>query len=150
MQLTFVTIKKQYETETCHIVRNASSIRCKNSMHGHSYKWFISIYGPVKDNGMVIDFIDLKPVKDFIDQFDHSTVFWDKEDYKIVEFFKKHFERVLVMKKNCTAENMATLVHKFVTDWLSNNDYSVTVEVFETRTGSAIAINHDVNDILIK
>ena len=150
-------ISKLFETETSHIVREAVSERCKNNIHGHSYLWKVFIEtSACQSNGMVLDFKELKPVKDFIDLFDHTTVFWAKEDTKIINFFKDNFDRILIMQKNPTAENMARLVCKFTNDWLlsiPNANYQVytctRVEVNETRTGCGISSgDYDVEDIL--
>ena len=68
------------------------------------------------------------------------------------------------MKKNCTAECMASLIHKFTQDWLnveknrsaseeligSKNYYRcVEVRVHETTTGCAIADSSDEDDVCI-
>ncbi len=135
-------ISKTFTTETSHIVRNASSIRCAENIHGHSYRWIVYIKGHLQQNGMVIDFTDLKPIKEFIDLFDHATVFWKEENEDIIRFFKSNFCRVIVMNKNCTAENMARVVLKFSIDWLRKNYPNCwldKVEVWETATGCGIA-----------
>lgn len=146
-------IQKKFTTETAHIVREASSIRCKNNIHGHSYSWVVTLQGDLDSAGMVIDFKDLKPIKDFIDLFDHATVFWSKEpDAEILTFFQAKFSRVLIMKQNPTAENMARLVFKFATDWLKANHPTIIitqVDVWETATGCGIATSCSDNDILV-
>lgn len=152
--MKFGTIEKTMRTETAHIVREAVSTRCRFNIHGHSYKWVVSITGPIQENGMVLDFKELKPIKDFVDLFDHSTVFWSKEDPEIIDFFDEHFQRVLVMQKNPTAENMARLLHKVTIDWAKNNpeidyeNYLVETKVWETDTGAAISTEHDENDFV--
>ena len=46
---------------------------CKN-LHGHSYKLEVTVAGELDDNGIVIDFGDLRAVVDreVIDVFDHT------------------------------------------------------------------------------
>jgi 6-pyruvoyltetrahydropterin/6-carboxytetrahydropterin synthase len=46
---------------------------CKN-LHGHSYKLEVTVAGELDDNGIVIDFSDLRAVVDreVIDVFDHT------------------------------------------------------------------------------
>jgi 6-pyruvoyltetrahydropterin/6-carboxytetrahydropterin synthase len=148
-------IEKVFETETAHIVRGATSERCKFNVHGHSYKWEVEICGPVNDFGMVIDFIELKPIKEFIDLFDHAMILWSEEENSFVDFFKTNCKRVMVMKKNTTAENMARLVHKYTNEWLNHrpggtpDTYKCTqVNVWETRTGCGIATSSDTDDII--
>jgi len=144
-------IRKIFKTETAHIVRNAASLRCRYNIHGHSYIFEVFIEGPVNEKtGMVIDFTELKWIGKFIDQFDHATVFWSEEKPEIIVFFEEQFERVVIMKKNPTAENMASLVHKYVTDHITTKDcYCSKVKVHETTTGCAIANNSNDNDRLI-
>ena len=152
-------IEKTFKSETSHIVRNAVSERCAHSEHGHSYEYQVVIEGSVNDDtGMVLDFKELKPIKEFIDKFDHASVLWDREPKEFKDFFLKEFRRVIIMKKNCTAECMASLIHKFTQDWLDarfrmTNKYGtipykcVEVRVHETETGCAIADASDENDI---
>lgn len=148
-------ITKEYETETAHIVRKAYSKRCAYNVHGHSYRWLVSIKGDTLDEaGMVIDFGNLKWIKEFVDKFDHTMVLWQNEESHIVDFFRDNFQRVIVMKKNCTAENMASLLYKFVSEGLAERypdrmDLGVaSIKVFETRTGSANAFNCDDYDVI--
>lgn len=149
--MSTVEIVKSFRTETAHIVRDAFSKRCAFSFHGHSYLWEVGIEGPVQEDGMVIDFGRLSEIKKFIDIMDHASILWEKESEEIKKFFLKNFVRVLIMKKNITAENMVRLVHKFVTEWLVTtgiDDIHVTyVKAWETVTGSAITKEHDEDDV---
>jgi len=150
-------IKKTYRSETAHRVLNAVSSRCKYNIHGHSYLWEINIEGTInQETGMVFDFKELQPIKDFIDKFDHAMVLWEKEDDEIKQFYLKHYSRIIIMKQNCTAENMAKVVYKFVSDWLQKinnirytNFYCTQVDVWETTTGCGVAVDYDENDVLI-
>jgi len=149
-------ISKLFETETAHIVRGAYSKRCAYNIHGHSYRWVIFLSGKCQKDGMIIDFGNLNFIKEFIDLFDHAIVFGEDEEKEILDFFKKKFDRIIVMKKNPTAENMARLVMKFVDEYfLSKLIYCSKVEVFETRKGRAITSRnnfggeYDENDILV-
>jgi len=92
-------IVKSFETETAHIVRGATSNRCKRSVHGHSYKWDVEIFGVINPVGMVVDFIELKPIREFIDQLDHAMVLWERDDVDFMNFFKNSCERVVIMKQ---------------------------------------------------
>jgi 6-pyruvoyltetrahydropterin/6-carboxytetrahydropterin synthase len=148
-------IEKIMKSETAHIVKNAVSTRCRFSVHGHSYIWEIALKGLVDDNtGMVLDFKELKPIKDFVDDFDHATVFAEEEDKEVIEFFYSKFERVLVMKKNCTAENMARALFKFTNDFLEQKYKDLIKVVYarvrETTTGAAVAFSCNENDIIVK
>ena len=145
-------IIKTFKTETAHIVRGAVSERCKYNVHGHSYVWEVGIEGPVKTNGMVLDFKELQPIKEFIDKFDHAMVLWNSEDKDFINFFMTNCKRVLVMYENTTAENMAALVFKYTRDWLykCHPEYKcVAVKVHETATGCAKANSCREEDILV-
>jgi len=148
-----MNIIKSFETETAHIVRNAVSRRCRFSVHGHSYKWEVTVSGNVNPiNGMVLDFIELKPIKEFIDKFDHAMVLWNEDNKEFIDFFLTNCERILIMKKNTTAENMAALVHNFTSQWLKTIDKNLIcleVKVHETRTGCAVANFSDDDDVLV-
>ena len=43
-------------------------------LHGHSYRLEVTVTGPVREDGMVIDFAELKAVVDreVVDRFDHQ------------------------------------------------------------------------------
>ena len=46
--------------------------KCRN-LHGHSYRLEVTVEGPVTEQGVVVDFSDLKAVvtREVIDRFDH-------------------------------------------------------------------------------
>jgi 6-pyruvoyltetrahydropterin/6-carboxytetrahydropterin synthase len=47
--------------------------KCEN-LHGHNYKVIITIEGPIKEDGMVLDFKEVKSIvnKKVIDKIDHT------------------------------------------------------------------------------
>lgn len=47
--------------------------KCKR-LHGHSYRFEVTVEGPLDDNGIVIDFDDVKRVvqAEVIDRYDHQ------------------------------------------------------------------------------
>lgn len=47
--------------------------KCKR-LHGHSYRFEVTVQGPLDDNGVVIDFDDVKRVvqAEIVDRFDHQ------------------------------------------------------------------------------
>ena len=153
-----MSIQKIFKSETAHITRNVFSSRSKFNIHGHSYKWIIGLDGDIdQSNGMLIDFKLLKPIKDFVDKFDHSTVLWSKEENSVKEFFKNNFKRVIIMVRNPTAENMARALFKKTDDWLKTDfkyDKSKRTifvsyaEVWETENSSARTSEADTFDII--
>jgi 6-pyruvoyltetrahydropterin/6-carboxytetrahydropterin synthase len=85
--------------------------QCKR-LHGHSYVAELILSSPVlDDNGFVIDYGDLKPFKDYIDQtLDH-----------------RHLNDIIEVP---TAENIAR--HLYDVAWKLWHDVSITVRVSET------------------
>ena len=74
-------IRKLFKFEGAHIVRNCSSEKCRENIHGHSYIVEVFITSDKLDDGyMIMDFCRLKKVKDFIESFDHTYSLWHKED----------------------------------------------------------------------
>lgn len=49
--------------------------RCRN-LHGHSYRLEVTVEGPVDENGVVLDFDDLKAVvqREVVDRYDHTLL----------------------------------------------------------------------------
>lgn len=140
-------ISKTFGSETAHIVRGASSTRCRYNIHGHSYVWKVSVKSRALNGaGMVMDFKDMGKIGNFIDQFDHSTVFWSQENSNILSFFLKHFKRIIVMQQNPTAENMARLVFQFCKQNLPPSVEIHKVEVWETAKGCAEATESNITD----
>ena len=68
-------IRKIYDFENAHIVRFCSSKRCKESIHGHSYRCEVLLKSDYLDAaGMVYDFGLMKQHnRMIIDSFDHTT-----------------------------------------------------------------------------
>lgn len=68
---TVVEVTKQFDFEAGHYVPDHPE-RCKY-VHGHSYKLFVTLSGPINKDGMVVDFHELNNiVSEFIDKLDHS------------------------------------------------------------------------------
>lgn len=69
-----VSITKCFEFEACHYLPNYNG-KCAN-MHGHSYKLEVEVTGPILQNGMVLDFGELKKiVNDLVTNiFDHKNL----------------------------------------------------------------------------
>lgn len=80
-----VTITKTVEFDAGHRVPDHKS-KCRN-MHGHRYKLLVTLSGIVidepgsSDNGMVVDFGDVKDIatKVIHDRFDHAFIVWEQD-----------------------------------------------------------------------
>ncbi len=113
--------------------------KCKH-LHGHNARAVITLESESLDHrGMVIDFNDIKSVvKEWIDgEIDHKMLLSINDP--IGPLLKAEGEALFLMEDNPTAENIAKLIYKFVTQkgfpvkevvlWETDNSYA-------TYTGS--------------
>lgn len=147
-------IRKQFKFEGAHIVRNCSSIRCKQSIHGHSYVVEVFFTADGLDNGqMVMDFGLMKhTIGNFIDSFDHTYTAWNLETQEFKDFMIKNSSRYIEMPVSPSAEALS-LMFLFVLDKIvkntefNNGEHGVritSVRVHETTTGYAESFQDDL------
>lgn len=149
-------IRKLYRFEAAHIVRNCSSDRCKYSVHGHSFRCELLLTADRLDRGqMVYDFGLLKGgVKDFLDGFDHASLFWDKEASAYVKTMKENSKRWVSLPVSPTAEQLSRVIFVAVQAMLdntvkTNGDDTARVHsviLHETETGYAQCFRQDAYD----
>ena len=149
-------IRKLYRFEAAHIVRNCSSDRCKYSVHGHSFRCELLLTADRLDRGqMVYDFGLLKGgVKDFLDGFDHASLFWDKEEPAYIKAMKEHSKRWVSLPVSPTAEQLTRVIFVAVQALLdntvkANGDDTARVHsviLHETETGYAQCFRQDAYD----
>lgn len=149
-------IRKLYRFEASHIVRNCSSDRCKYSVHGHSFRCELLLTADRLDGGqMVYDFGLLKGgVKDFLDGFDHASLFWDKEAPAYVKAMKDNSKRWVSLPVSPTAEQLTRVIFVAVQAMLdntvkTNGDETARVHsviLHETETGYAQCFRSDAYD----
>ena len=142
-----MVIRKKYRIESAHIVRNAVSVRCSHSYHGHSGVIEVFFKANRLDKaGMIYDFGAFKKtIGSFIDMFDHSVHLWNKDDPESINFFKKMNDRYIILPCNPTAENYCMLFRDCINDILYrskfNNEegivYCSGVRYHETESGNA-------------
>lgn len=91
-------LTKCISTETGHRLTNYSG-RCAH-MHGHSYRWEVTVSGAANNNGMVMDFKDLKKIlKETVDTLDHAFVFHTK-DPLVLQLGKEGVKALLLSTEN--------------------------------------------------
>ncbi|HAZ07604.1 MAG TPA: 6-carboxytetrahydropterin synthase QueD [Elusimicrobia bacterium] len=146
-------IRKLYRFEASHIVRNCSSNRCKYSIHGHSFRCELFLSADRLDRGqMVYDFGLLKgPIKDFLDGFDHATLFWEDDSPAYIKAMKEQSKRWVQLPVSPTAEQLSRVI--FVTCQVlldatdrANGDEAARVQsviLHETETGYAQCLSED-------
>ncbi len=148
-------IRKLFKFEGAHIVRNCSSVRCKKSIHGHSYKVEVFITADSLDNGqMIMDFGLMKgTIKDFIDSFDHAYSMWNKESSEFKEFMTQNSDRYIKMPVSPSAEAYSLMflyvIDKIIKATTFNNGEDevkvYSVRVHETDTGYAESFYRDLS-----
>lgn len=146
-------IRKLFKFENAHVVRGCSTLRCRSSIHGHSYKVELLFESNFLDNGqMVYDFGLMKQnMKTIIDSFDHCIAIWDKDDEEYIVSMQKHSARWAVLPISPSAEQFSRLFFVLIDKLLSlttsvNGEKEVklhSVIVHETDTGYAQAFKED-------
>lgn len=146
-------IRKLFKFEGAHIVRNCSSVHCRENIHGHSYIAEIFISSDQLDNGyMVMDFGRLNHVKEFIESFDHSYSLWQGENKEFKDFIYRYNQRVVEIPVSPSAEGFA-LMFFFAIDKILQHIEPIngeghvrlsSVRVHETATGYAEAFREDL------
>lgn len=147
-------IRKRFRFEGAHIVRNCTSQRCRENIHGHSYEVEVFLKSDKLDNGfMVMDFVLLNTVAEFIHSFDHTYTLWDKESDEVKEAIYRINSRVAEIPVSPSAEGYALLLFfvinriilktKFVNG--EGNVKLHAVRVHETQSGYAEASAEDLN-----
>ncbi|MCL4548338.1 MAG: 6-carboxytetrahydropterin synthase [Bacteroidetes bacterium] len=107
--------------------------KCKN-LHGHSYKCMVELTGEPDQNGMVLDYYDVKKIiEPLIEELDHSFMVFssDKELIQTLQKLKSHY---VIVDFETTAENICNyLLDKIKLSNLPKNISGLKVRVFETE-----------------
>ena len=146
-------IRKKFRFEGAHIVRNCTSQRCRENIHGHSYEVEVFLKSDHLDNGfMVMDFVLLNNVAEFIHSFDHAFTLWDKENDQVKEAIYKINARGAEFPVSPSAEGYALLFFFVISRMISsiipvNGEKNVklhAVRVHETQSGYAESSAEDL------
>ena len=152
-------IRKLFKFENAHIVRDCTTQRCSENIHGHSYKIEVLLESNYLDNGqMVYDFgLTKRYIKELIDSFDHGITLWNKDDTAYIEAMKKHSNRWVELPVSPSAEQFSRVIYLLVervlacTD-MSNGEREVklhSIIVHETETGYAQGFKEDAHSELM-
>lgn len=70
----YMLITKEFTFDAAHKLTKYHG-KCEK-LHGHTYKLQITLEGDIKENGLIIDFVDLKNLvnEKVIDKLDHSYI----------------------------------------------------------------------------
>ena len=146
-------IRKKFRFEGAHIVRNCTSQRCRENIHGHSYEVEVFLKSDHLDYGfMVLDFVLLNNVAEFIHSFDHSYTLWDKEVDEVKEAIYRINTRIAEIPVSPSAEGYALLFFFVINQLISKirlingegNVHLHAVRVHETLSGYAEASAEDL------
>lgn len=146
-------IRKLFKFENTHIVRDCSTIRCRSSIHGHSYKIELLFESDFLDNGqMVYDFGLMKNhMKLLVDSFDHGITLWNQDSKEYIEDMKKHSDRWIVLPVSPSCEQFSRVIFLMIDKVLEctrgvNGERGVelySIIVHETDTGYAQCFRED-------
>ena len=146
-------IRKLFKFENAHIVRGCSSIKCKSSVHGHSYKVELLFESNFLDNGqMVYDFGLMKQnIKALVESFDHAIAIWSGDSKEYISDMKKHSDRWVELPVSPSAEQFSRVIFVLIDKLLSltstkNGEKEVKVHsviLHETDTGYAQCFKDD-------
>jgi 6-pyruvoyltetrahydropterin/6-carboxytetrahydropterin synthase len=106
--------------------------KCKN-IHGHSYKMLVELEGEVLENGMVMDYHDLKKiVGPLVEKLDHAFMVY-KEDKEVIQFLESLNSKKAVVDFQSTVENITKyFLDKITGQKLPSNIQKVRVRICET------------------
>ena len=152
-------IRKLFKFENAHIVRNCSTQRCSENIHGHSYRVEVLLESNYLDNGqMVYDFGLMKrSIKELIESFDHSIALWSGDNREYIESMKKHSARWVELPISPSAEQFSRVIYLIVERVLEstgmvNGEREVrlhSIIVHETDTGYAQGFKEDAHSPLM-
>ncbi len=112
--------------------------KCRN-LHGHSYKMRLELEGEIKDNGMVMDYYDVKKMLEpLIEKLDHSVMVYEG-DKELIDALTSLGSRMNVVPFQTTAENICLFFLDKIKEL--NTDKTLTrarVWVFETENTYAL------------
>ncbi len=125
-------IAKEFRWEMGHRLKFHKG-KCIN-LHGHSYKMMVEFSGDVDENGMVLDYYDVKEIiAPLVEELDHGFLVYE-EDKELIEILKNLNSKHTVVNFESTAENLCKYFLKKISEKdLPKNITGISVKVFETE-----------------
>ncbi len=125
-------IAKEFRWEMGHRLQCHKG-KCHN-LHGHSYKLVVEFTGDLTDEGMVIDYFDVKEIiSPLVDELDHSVIISNK-DIQLKEAIQKLNSAHVIVDFETTAENLCHyFLNKIKAEPLPSNITHIKVRVCETE-----------------
>lgn len=125
-----------------HRVPNHKS-KCKN-FHGHRYRIIVAVDDKIittkgsSDEGMVIDFTDLKEImmKEINELLDHGFMIYIDDEH--FNYFKKTELKIIPVGFIPTVENITKFIYQILKQSLEQKNIKLKyIEMYETPTSSA-------------
>ena len=148
-------IRKMFKFENAHIVRGCSTVKCRSSLHGHSYRVELLFESNFLDNGqMIYDFGLMKQnMKDLVECFDHAITLWSGDETNYVQDMKRHSDRWVQLPVSPSAEQFSRVIFVMIEKLLfltstANGEKEVklnSIIVHETQTGYAQCFKEDAH-----
>ena len=148
-------IRKMFKFENAHIVRGCSTVKCRSSLHGHSYRVELLFESNFLDSGqMVYDFGLMKQnMKALVESFDHAVALWSEDSKEYLQDMKKHSVRWVELPVSPSAEQFSRVIFVMIERLLKltstqNGEKEVSLNsviVHETQTGYAQCFKDDAH-----
>ena len=125
-------IAKEFRWEMGHRLQCHKG-KCYN-LHGHSYKLIVEFSGGITEEGMVLDYFDVKEIiAPLVDELDHSVIISSK-DLELKEAIQKLNSAHVIVDFESTAENLCHyFLNKIKAEKLPPNITNIKVRVCETE-----------------
>jgi 6-pyruvoyltetrahydropterin/6-carboxytetrahydropterin synthase len=136
----FATVAKKFRWDSAHRLPKHDGA-CRN-LHGHSYSMTVEFEGIIGDDGIVVDFQDIKSlVKPLVDSWDHATLV-ASYDAPLLAAVQELGSKYALLAGDSTAENLAVAAMEFIhehggEDLSRSGIRKLTVRVEETITSFA-------------
>ncbi len=106
--------------------------KCKN-IHGHSYRMIVELEGSLDDQGMIMDYFDLKKIViPIIDELDHAFMVYER-DKEIIKFLESVKSKKMIVDFQSTVENICRyILSQIQKQKMPNNVDKVKVRIFES------------------
>jgi len=117
--MTTITLARKFRFEAAHRL-NKHKGQCKH-LHGHTYKGHVEIEGPVGEDGMVLDFQNMKALLNMsIGLLDHSLMLHENDE--LVNVMADHGQHVVTMPYDPTVENLSKRIGLSIQKYLDEDE----------------------------
>lgn len=107
--------------------------KCRN-LHGHTYTVEVEVFGPIPDDGMVLDFGVVKEIMaTVLDPWDHAFLVWEQDTAVLAALDVDPLWRRVTLPYPPTAENLARIAANALRAPLRRSGVTLaSVRVWET------------------